>query len=216
MEEGRHLGKLFTVWGGRRMNRWPFPLWRWQSRVTLQNCRQPRIFQQQRRHKPPVTQRRDVTLLRRGESTCARARARCARACCNCALAWQVWINERCVSRGGETQTSRSEEGYDGGLALTTAARACARRAHTHTHTITTLSCDDDLIKAGHGGKKNPSKQRSRRGLSCVSRRSGTSGLLWIRSLQRLFLIKTEEAVREVVWWGFSRKVWSFVTTLSH
>lgn len=81
-----------------------------------------------------------------------------------------------------------------GGLALTTAARARA-----HTHAITTLSCDDDLIKAGHGEKKNPSKQRSRRGLSRASRRSGTSGLLRIRSLQRLFLIKTEEAVREVV-----------------
>lgn len=111
----------------------------------------------------PAADRHKPLSLSTGTSPCwdaasRRARARCARACCNCALAWQVWINERFVSRGGETQTSRSEEGYDGGLALTTAARACARRAHTHT--ITTLSCDDDLIKAGHGEKIHQSSGR--------------------------------------------------------
>lgn len=44
MDEGRHHWKLFTVWGGRHMNRWPFPLAQWQSRVTLQNCWQQKIF----------------------------------------------------------------------------------------------------------------------------------------------------------------------------
>lgn len=96
MDEGRHLWKLFTVWGGRRMNRWPFPLWRWQSRVTLQNCQQPRIFQQQ------TDTSRCHSASPCWDAASGRVRARVlVRVCCNCALAWQVWINERYVSREG-------------------------------------------------------------------------------------------------------------------
>lgn len=123
MDEGRHLWKLFTVWGGRHVNRWPFPLSQWQSRVTLQNCWQQKIFLQQ-------TDRAAVT--HRESRHPLRYRQPCVCVCmcvCNCVLVWQVWINKRYVSRG-ETQTLRSKKGNDGGSALTTAVWVCRYKRH--------------------------------------------------------------------------------------
>lgn len=116
MDEGRHLWKLFTVWGGRHVNRWPFPLSQWQSRVTLQNCWQQKIFLQQT-DRAAVTQRRAVTRW----DTASQCVCACVR---NCVLVWQVWINKRYMSRG-ETQTLRSKKGNDGGSALTTVVWVC-------------------------------------------------------------------------------------------
>lgn len=126
----------------------------------------------------PAADRHKPLSLSAGTSPCWDAASRrvrvrvLVRVCCNCALAWQVWINERYVSRGGDADVEEWGGRWRWLSVEDCSPGACVACICASAHTITTLSCDDDLIKAGHGGKKNPPKQRSPRGLSCVSRRS--------------------------------------------